>query len=219
MKPYFVKTPSLVPVLYQHQIWSFSSKQKNIYLTFDDGPTPKITDWVLDTLQQYKASATFFCIGKNIEAHPTIFNRIIDNGHSIGNHTYDHLNGWKTSTKDYLSSILKTERLIEKDQITNRKSQIVNCKLFRPPYGKIKSSQTKSLQKLGYKIIMWSVLSADFDMTIDAEKCLDNVIKNVKNGSIIVFHDSEKAFEKLKVVLPKVLAHFNKKGYSFKRIR
>ncbi|MCF6349264.1 MAG: polysaccharide deacetylase family protein [Flavobacteriaceae bacterium] len=225
MKPYFVKTPSLVPVLYQHQIWNFSSKQKNIYLTFDDGPTPKITDWVLDTLQQYKASATFFCIGENIEAHPTFFKRIINNGHSIGNHTYNHLNGWKTSTKDYVSSILKTEEIIQnlKPETSNLKPHPDSYRdsnfLFRPPYGKIKSSQTKSLQKLGYKIIMWSVLSADFDITIDAEKCLDNVIKNTQNGSVIVFHDSEKAFEKLKVVLPKVLVHFSKKGYSFKRIK
>jgi peptidoglycan/xylan/chitin deacetylase (PgdA/CDA1 family) len=211
MKPYFVKTPSFVPVLYQHQIWSFSSKQKNIYITFDDGPTPKITDWVLDTLQRYNASATFFCIGKNIEIHPTIFMRIIDDGHAIGNHTYNHLNGWKTSNENYLDSILKTEKLIEKYQISNHK-------LFRPPYGKIKKVQSKLLIENEYTIIMWSILSADFDMTIDADKCLDNVIKNVKNGSVIVFHDSEKTFEKLKVVLPKVLEHFSKKGFSFKRI-
>jgi len=211
MKPYFVKTPSLVPILYQDQIWSFSSKHKNIYLTFDDGPTPQISDWVLDTLQQYNASATFFCIGKNIEAHPTIFKRIIDDGHAIGNHTYNHLNGWKTSKEDYFDSVLKTEKLIEKHQITNRK-------LFRPPYGKIKKSQSKLLIKNKYAVVMWSILSADFDMNIDADKCLENVIKNVEKGSVIVFHDSVKAFEKLQIVLPKVLRHFNKKGYTFNRI-
>ncbi len=219
MKPYFVKTPSLIPILYRNQIWSFSSLEKNIYLTFDDGPTPVITDWVLEVLQQYDAKATFFCIGKNIEEHPTIFKKIINQGHTIGNHTYNHLNGWKTSTKEYLDSVLKMEKLIQilKPKTLNLEPRTSNL-LFRPPYGKIKASQTKSLQKLGYKTIMWSVLSADFDTTVDANKCLDNVIKNTENGSVIVFHDSVKAFDKLKVVLPKVLEHFNKKGYTFKRI-
>jgi len=211
MKSYFVKTPGLVPVLYRNQIWSFSSIKKEIYLTFDDGPTPKITDWVLDTLQQYNANATFFCIGKNIEEHSKIFKRIIDSGHAIGNHTHDHLNGWKTATKEYLDSVLKTEKAIEKNQIAN-------SKLFRPPYGKITRPQTNALIKEGYKIIMWSVLSADFDSTIDQVRCLDNVIKNAKKGSVIVFHDSEKAFKKLQVVLPRVLEYFSKKGYAFRKI-
>ena len=173
---------------------------------------PKITDWVLDTLQQYNASATFFCIGKNIEANPTIFKRIIDDGHVIGNHTYNHLNGWKTSNEEYLDSVLKTEELIQ-----NLKPQTSNL-LFRPPYGKIKKSQSKLLIENDYTIIMWSILSADFDMTIDANKCFDNVIKNAENGSVVVFHDSEKAFEKLQIVLPKVLEYFSKKGFSFKSI-
>lgn len=219
MKTYFVKTPSLVPVIYRNQIWSFSSKEKNIYLTFDDGPTPEVTDWVLKILQQYNAQATFFCIGKNIEEHPTIFKRIINQGHAIGNHTYNHLNGWKTSTKEYLDSVLKTEELIQilKPETSNLEPQTSNF-LFRPPYGKIKASQTKSLLKNKYTIIMWSVLSADFDNMVDANKCLDNVVKNTENGSVIVFHDSVKAFDKLKIVLPKVLEHFNDKGYSFKKI-
>ncbi len=217
MKRYFVKTPSVIPVLYRNQTWSFSPKDKTIYLTFDDGPTPVITDWVLDTLQQYNAYATFFGIGKNIEEHPLIFKRIIDDGHTIGNHTYDHLNGWKTSTEDYLNSVLKTEELIQNLKLDSDNSGR-NPKLFRPPYGKIKTSQTKILLKHHYHIIMWSVLSADFDMTIDANTCLDNVIENVENGSVIVFHDSKKASEKLKVVLPKVLEYFSKKGFTFKRI-
>ncbi len=211
MKPYFVKIPSLIPVLFQNQTWNFSSIEKNIYLTFDDGPSPIITNWVLDTLRQYNAEATFFCIGKNIEAHPTIFKRIIDDGHAIGNHTYDHLNGWKILNKEYLDSVLKTEEIIEKSQITNRK-------LFRPPYGKIKKSQTKLLIENNYTVIMWSILSADFDVTVSANKCLANVIKNVENGSIIVFHDSVKAFEKLQIVLPKVLEYFSEKGFAFKKI-
>lgn len=191
----------------------FFIKKKTIYLTFDDGPTPKVTDWVLDTLGHYKAKATFFCIGKNIKNNSDIFKRIINNGHAIGNHTYEHINGWNVSNDEYLRSVIKTEEIIQKSEI-----KFQNSKLFRPPYGKIKRSQTKRLIKNNYNIIMWSVLSADFDKNIDEIICLQNVIKNVKNGSIVVFHDSVKAFDKLQVVLPKVLEHFNEKGYSFKSI-
>lgn len=212
MNSYFVKTPKLIPVLYRDQVWSFSSKEKNIYLTFDDGPTPKITDWVLDLLDQYNAKGTFFCIGKNIELYTDIFMRILSNGHAIGNHTYDHLNGWKTSNEDYENSVLKTANIIDQLNVSNK------SKLFRPPYGKINRAQSKSLVKNNYRIIMWSVLSADFDNAIDEVTCLNNVIGNTKNGSIIVFHDSVKAFDKLQIVLPKVLDYYSKKGYSFKAI-
>ncbi len=213
MKPYLVKLPYLIPRLFQNQIWKFPTKKKVLYLTFDDGPTPKITEWVLDTLQKYNAKATFFCIGKNIEQYPEIFQHTINQNHTIGNHTFNHLNGWKTDTEEYLHSVLKTEKLIQKSQISNPKSQI-----FRPPYGKIKPSQTKLLIEYNYKIMMWSVLSGDFDASITAEKCLNNVIGNSKNGSIIVFHDSVKAFGRLQIVLPKVLEHFSEKGYVFKQI-
>ena len=212
MNSYLVKTPNLISKLYRNQVWCFSPKEKNIYLTFDDGPTPEITDWVLDTLGQYNAKATFFCIGQNIEQNSDIFKRIYSNGHAIGNHTYEHLNGWKTSNNDYLNSVLKTEEIINKYFISDKK------KLFRPPYGKIKRTQTKSLVKNNYNIIMWTVLSADFDHNIDENKCLDNVIKSAENGSIIVFHDSEKAFDKLKVILPKALAYFSSIGYRFNSI-
>ena len=212
MNSYFIKTPKLFPVLYRDQVWSFSSKEKNIYLTFDDGPTPEITNWVLDLLDQYNAKATFFCIGKNIELYTDIFMRISGNGHAIGNHTYDHLNGWKTSNEDYENSVLKAANIIDQLNVSNK------SKLFRPPYGKINRAQTKSLVKNNYRIIMWSVLSADFDNAIDEATCLNNVTKNAHNGSIIVFHDSVKAFDKLQIVLPKVLDHFSKKGYCFKAI-
>jgi len=191
----------------------FFIKKKTIYLTFDDGPTHKVTDWVLDTLSHYKAKATFFCIGKNIKKYPDILKRINNNGHAIGNHTYEHLNGWNASGDEYLLSVIKTEELIQKSEL-----KFQNSKLFRPPYGKIKRSQTKRLIKNDYNVIMWSVLSADFDKNINKAACLNNVIKNAKNGSIVVFHDSDKAFDKLQEVLPKVLDHFSKRGYSFKRI-
>ncbi len=200
--------------------WRFSLAKKEIYLTFDDGPTPEITDFVLDQLKKHNAKATFFCIGKNTVNHPEIFNRILSDKHSIGNHTQNHLNGWKIPKDDYLENVLECENVIstemEKSQISKLKSQ--NLKLFRPPYGKIRSSQAKEILKKGYKIIMWDVLSADFDTSISKEKCLDNVLKNTKNGSIIVFHDSIKAAEKLRFVLPKVLEEFTKNRFTFKAI-
>lgn len=213
MKPYFVKTPGLIPLLFWKQTWRILSEKKTIYLTFDDGPTAEITKWILDTLQQYHAKATFFCIGKNIEAHPDLFKRISEDGHAIGNHTFDHLNGWKTANKDYLDSVLKTEKIML------NLNPHASSPLFRPPYGKIKNSQTRSLMAHNFTIIMWSVLSADFDASINADRCLKNVIKNTEDGSIVVFHDSVKAFDKLKLVLPKVLQHFSKKGFVFKRIK
>ena len=211
MKPYLTKTPQVISTLFRNQVWSFSKEKKNIYLTFDDGPTPKITEWVLDTLKQYNAQATFFCIGKNIEQNPTVFKKIVEDGHAIGNHTYDHLNGWKSKKKDYINSVLKTEKIIsgfiEHSQ-----------KLFRPPYGRIRITQTNVLSKFNYKVIMWSVLSGDFDHEITSDQCLKNVINNANNGDIIVFHDSEKAYDKLQVVLPKTLEVLSEKGYSFKKI-
>ncbi|MBT8384733.1 MAG: polysaccharide deacetylase family protein [Bacteroidia bacterium] len=212
MKPYLAKTPQVISTLFRNQVWSYSRLKKNIYLTFDDGPTPKITEWVLDTLKQYNAQATFFCIGKNIEQNPAVFKKIIDHGHAIGNHTYDHLNGWKSKKKDYINSVLKTEKIIS--EYIEHPSQ----KLFRPPYGRIRITQTNELSKYNYKVIMWSVLSGDFDHEITNDDCLKNVINNSNYGDIIVFHDSEKAFDKLKVVLPKTLEILNEKGYNFKKI-
>ena len=213
MNSYFTKTPKWIRAFYPNQVWILPTKKKEIYLTFDDGPTPEITDWVLDTLQEYNAKATFFCIGENLEKEYSIFNKIINQGHAIGNHTFNHEKGWKTNTKEYLKSVLKTQEIIEK-YLTPCKSEL----LFRPPYGKTKKSQTKLLIKNKYKIVMWSILSWDFDTTISPEICLNNVIKNTKSGDIIVFHDSVKAFKNLKVVLPKVLEYFNSKGYKFERI-
>ncbi|MCC1482982.1 polysaccharide deacetylase family protein [Winogradskyella immobilis] len=209
------KTPGFVKSIFPNFIWDIETSQQELYLTFDDGPAPEITDWVLELLKAYNAKATFFCIGDNIEKHPQIFKNIIENDHSIGNHTYNHLKGWKHKTKDYINDVEITQRVIEQHLSTsiNRKN------FFRPPYGKFKSKQAKKLQKQGYKIVLWDVLSFDWDASISQEKCLDNVLNSTKNGSIIVFHDSVKAEQHLKYVLPKVLEYYTKKGYVFKSLK
>lgn len=214
MKPYFIKTPGILKFIFKNWVWRLSSKDKVLYLTFDDGPTPEITEWTLNELKKHKAKATFFCIGKNIAKHPEIFRKIPKENHAVGNHTNNHLNGWKTSTATYLKNIEESEKYFEE----NRKSEIVNLKLFRPPYGRLTFSQSKKIRKKGYKIIMWDVLSADFDPAVSNEKCLENAIRNIQNGSVIVFHDSLKASEKLKFVLPKVLEYYSAKGFIFKSI-
>ncbi|MBI2280917.1 MAG: polysaccharide deacetylase family protein [Bacteroidetes bacterium] len=201
---YVVKTPKILKKTYPKCIWDIPSVEKNIYLTFDDGPTPKVTDWVLDELTKYKAKATFFCIGKNAVENPELFARITDEKHTIGNHTFSHSNGWKTKEYTYLKDVIKCQ-------------QVVKTKLFRPPYGKLTRVQTNSIHKK-FKIVMWDVLSADFDTTITPEKCLQNVLKNTSKGSIVVFHDSKKAEKNLKFVLPKMLKHFSELGFEFKAI-
>jgi peptidoglycan/xylan/chitin deacetylase (PgdA/CDA1 family) len=210
---YLSKTPRIVQKIFSRLTWCFPSKEKHIYLTFDDGPIPKVTEFVLSELEKYNAKATFFCVGDNIQKHPIVFRQIQKKGHRIANHTFHHINGWKTSTRDYLRNIEKTEKEIEKHhQITE------GIKLFRPPYGKIKRSQVTELLQKKYKIIMWDVISGDFDKNLSKEKSLHYLYKNIKNGSIIVFHDSIKAQEKLYFLLPKVLDEFTNRGYSFKTI-
>lgn len=207
MKLYFIKTPRIIQRIFKKYTWRFFTDKKEIYLTFDDGPTPEITDWTLDLLHKYNAKATFFCIGKNVIEEPEIYTRILEENHQIGNHTHTHKNGAKTDLKAYINNILEAEKYLENPS-----------KLFRPPYGRIKRNQAQKMKSLGYTIIMWDVLSADFDTTITKEKCLQNVLRSTKNGSIIVFHDSIKASENLQYTLPKVLAYFSKKGYVFKAI-
>jgi len=209
---YFVKTPWWLKKLYPRCVWNVPVKEKIIYLTFDDGPHPVITPFVLDTLKQYNARATFFCIGKNVVAHPDIYRRILDEGHRVGNHTFHHLNGWKVSDELYLKNILEAGKYIDSS-------------LFRPPYGKITRFQVKLLTGIrnspvnsNFKIIMWDVLSGDFDVSLSAETCSLNVIKHAAAGSVIVFHDSEKAFPRLKEALPKSLQYLSEKGYKFEAL-
>lgn len=195
--------------IFSDYTWKKSKNNKTIYLTFDDGPTPIVTSWVLEILKQYNAKATFFCIGNNIKKHPELFTKIINDNHKVANHTYYHEKGWKTKNQDYLNSIIKTEKLICKMD-SNYKS-----KLFRPPYGQIRKSQGQALMEMGYKIIMWSVLTQDWKSSISNEYCFKKTIESINNGSIIVFHDSLKAEEKLKYLLPRVLEHFSGKGFKF----
>lgn len=207
--------------MFPNYIWDIPSPNKTIYLTFDDGPTPEITNWVLKTLNEYNAKATFFCIGKNIENHPNIFKNIITEGHSVGNHTQNHLKGWKTKTEAYLENIEDCQKQLSKFQVENVQTNHTKptaAKLFRPPYGKIKPKQGKQLIALGYKIIMWDVLSFDWDKNVSEETCFNNVISKAKSGSIVVFHDSVKASKNMMYALPKVLDYFNKLDYTFKAI-
>ena len=229
-----VKTPKFIQRLFPKYLWKKASLQKEIYLTFDDGPTPEITQWTLDLLKQYKAKATFFCIGHNIEKHPEIFNSILKDNHTIGNHTFNHLKGWKTNNEAYIDNVIKTENIL-KQALTNYHANFTtkeklnsafwnlefndwNLKNFRPPFGKIKRRQAKTLLKKGYRIVMWSVISYDWNQKISPENCLKIVLKNTKSGSIVVFHDSIKASKNMQHTLPKVLEHFSQKGYVFKAL-
>lgn len=205
MKLHWIKTHWTIKRLFSNYVWDVPNIENKVYLTFDDGPTPEITQWTLNQLKNYNAKATFFCIGDNIRKYPEVFKTILKDEHSIGNHTFNHLNGWKTNTQDYIENA----KLFEKEY---GKLSTENCQLFRPPYGKIKPSQSKILRKMGYKIIMWDVLSVDFDVTITPEQCLENVLQNVHSGSIIVFHDSVKAFANLEYVLPRTLEFLKQKG-------
>ncbi len=205
---YLIKTPLLLKKLYPNLIWNLDRTQKSIYLTFDDGPIPIVTPFVLKTLEHYNAKATFFCIGDNIQKHPDIFEQLSAGGHAIGNHTFNHLRGWKTDTDRYTDNFKQCDEL-------------VHSSLFRPPYGRIKRSQISAIKEAKHNnidIVMWDVLSGDFDQNVQPEVCLKNVLASTKAGSIVVFHDSLKAFPRLEYVLPRALKYWNKKGYQFKAL-
>ena len=208
---YLTKIPPFIQRLYPRFIWRFPTDKKRIYLTFDDGPSPEVTPWVLKQLDEYKAKATFFLIGEKVKKHPELVHEIIDQGHSIGNHTYNHLNGRKADTKPYLKNFLKGQRVIE--EFTGYRTN-----LFRPPYGKITRSQANYILET-HKIVMMDVLSGDFDRKLSAGTCYKNVIKNAVPGSIILFHDSKKAFPVLQQVLPQVLEYYFEKDYRFRAIK
>ena len=209
MHKYFIKTPWIVRQWFSSYEWRVPVAEKVVYLTFDDGPHPSVTPWVLEQLRLFGAKATFFCVGNNVELYGEVYRQVIEEGHRVGNHTYDHPNGWEMETEPYLDNIRKAAALIDSD-------------LFRPPYGRIKRSQARkvaqALARPSARIIMWDVLSADFDPLFSVEQCLANVLKNYQPGSIIVFHDSEKAFPNLKPILPKVLEELKREGYTCKAL-
>ncbi len=200
----FVNSPFWLRFVFPKIVWSMPSHKRSIYLTFDDGPYPEITTAVLDELKKINAKATFFCVGKNVELYPAIVDRILSEGHKIGNHTNTHLNGYKTKSDIYFQDI-------------ERCNALTKSNLFRPPYGKLTFGQYQYL-KNRYKIVLWSTLSYDFDKNTSPEKCLKNVLKNTKNGSVLVFHDSEKAKNNLLFTLPRVLEHYSKQGFLFEAI-
>ncbi|MBL7473909.1 polysaccharide deacetylase family protein [Robertkochia sediminum] len=213
MKPYLFKTPYLVKRFFSTLLWEMEKEKQGVYLTFDDGPTPEVTPYVLDLLDTYDAKATFFCIGKNIQTHPEIFKDIVKRGHSIGNHTFNHLNASKTDQDTYLKEVQKTETVIRelRDQSPPERS-----KLFRPPYGRMNTALSKALIKEEYRIVMWSLLSADFDPELNTEKSLRNLKTHSREGSIIVFHDSMKAYQNLKALLPGYLEFLKKEKLEMK---
>lgn len=194
--------PKFVRRIMSNYLWKIGGQEKKIYLTFDDGPTPDVTEQVLDMLLKYNAKATFFCLARNIEHYPEIYQRIINEGHSVGNHTYSHLNGWKVSFDEYINDI-------------DLAAQFVNSKFFRPPYGRFTKKQITEVQKKGYKIVLWDVMPEDYNPNVKPEDCCNCVLKYTTEGSIITFHDSLKGSRNLLYSLPLVLEHFAQKGYDF----
>lgn len=202
---YLIKTPVFIQNLFPNFTWTIPTTDKVIYLTFDDGPIPEVTPWVLEQLAVYNAKATFFCVGDNVKKHPDVFEQVIHQGHKVGNHTYNHLNGWATDKMTYFHNVRHC-------------ANVVASSLFRPPYGRLKPSQAQFLQR-HYRIVMWDILSGDFDPNISAEQCYQNVVGKAAAGSIVVFHDSIKASKKLKYVLPKVMAHYHALGFRFEALQ
>lgn len=198
---YIVKTPELIKPIVSNLLWCVHTFEKEVFLTFDDGPTPEITEQVLGLLKNHNAKATFFCLGKNVEAHPSIFQNLKDEGHTVGNHTYDHPNGRKTKHYQYLKSVVKAEK-------------VFNTAYFRPPYGQITRAQVAAL-KNKYQIVMWDIITGDFDPKISEEKVIKNVLDNVRRGSVIVFHDSLKAAPRMLPALKVILQELEKRGYKF----
>jgi len=217
-----VKTPKAARRLFPAALWKVRTREKILYLTFDDGPIEEVTPQVLDHLKAYGAKATFFCIGKNIEANPDVFQRIYEEGHLIGNHTQDHPNGWQTSNTAYFESVGKCAKVLNaalpKAILESGEEEEAEEKTyFRPPYGKLSLPQYNHLKK-SYKIVMWDVLAFDFDLKVSKEQVLDNVLNNAVPGSIIVLHDSLKARDKMLYALPRVLEHYSKLGYRFEAL-
>ncbi len=207
MRTYLVKTPRILKAFYSSCIWHIKNNANSVYLTFDDGPHPTITPFVLQELEKYNAKATFFCIGDNVKKYPEVYEQIIAAGHAVGNHTQNHLNGFKVKTDEYITNIQQAAKHI-------------HSQLFRPPYGRITIPEIRAIRKWrkDIKVIMWDVLSGDFDIKLPPQDCLNIVVDNTKPGSIIVFHDSNKAQERLEYTLPKFMEHCAKQEWQFKKL-
>jgi peptidoglycan/xylan/chitin deacetylase (PgdA/CDA1 family) len=218
---YFNNLEYLLSIIYPKLTWVRKASEKVIYLTFDDGPIPEVTEYVLKELAHYKAKATFFCVGDNIYKNPQVFNKIIEQGHKTGNHTYNHLNGWKNENSIYLENVKKGDAIMMENLPEDKQhlyySNLTSKKLYRPPYGKIKKAQIKALDK-EYEIVMWDVLTGDFNKNLSPEKCLRKAIKYTGKGSIVIFHDSLKALPNLQYALPRFLKHFTEAGYRFESL-
>lgn len=197
----FIRPPQIIRHFYKDALWRMNKHEPKIFLTFDDGPIPELTPWILDLLNKYQIKATFFCVGENIDKYPDIFNHIIKDGHQVGNHTYNHLKGWNVTTNSYIENVMKCQTAITSN-------------LFRPPYGKISKSQHKILVR-HFKVVFWDVLSYDYDSFTSPEECLKNCIHYSRNGSIVVFHDNLKAEHNLKYTLPLFIEHFLNLNYKF----
>ena len=204
---YMVKTPWWLKKLYPGCIWDMPGKEKTLYLSFDDGPHPTITPFVLQQLKNYHAKATFFCIGENVIRYPGIFQQLIDEGHAVGNHTFHHINGWKTPVNDYFDDMMKAD-------------EYIHSNLFRPPYGRIKRSQLRRLLDGENKkrVVMWNILAGDWDATVSPEKCYQRIKNKISAGDIIVLHDSEKAWDRMSYILPRLLQDFTRSGFNFNKI-
>ncbi len=209
---YFVKTPNWIKKLYKNCVWDIATNEKLLYITFDDGPHPTITPFILNELKKYKAKATFFCIGENVKKFPETYQQIINEGHTVGNHTMHHINGWKNTDENYLNDITEATHLI-------------NSNLFRPPYGRITKTQIQRInnQQLSIihyplSIIMWNILAGDWEQSLKPEKCFNQIKNNIYPGAIVVFHDSNKAFDRMSYAFPKLLEHATALGYTFEAI-
>lgn len=196
-----IQPPFWLRWIYPEAVWRFSTREKSVLLTFDDGPTPGFTEYLLDTLDSFGAKAVFFCLGKNVQAHPNLFDEIIRRGHLVGNHTWDHPRGTRTANSEYFNSIGKA-------------SEVIPGKLFRPPYGRMKLSQYLHLKKQ-YQIVLWDVLTMDYDACLSPEDCISIIKKYSRSGSVLVFHDSIKARLNLLNVLTPALQWLKDEGFSF----
>jgi|SRR6478609_8387826 len=212
---YFNNAEWFLSKIFPGLTWSRETGEKKIYLTFDDGPIPVITEWVLELLEQYKVKATFFVVGDNVGKYPDVIRKVHEAGHKIGNHTFNHLNGWKNSTDYYIENTEKCKECLTSTLPDTKSLYSSGGKmLFRPPYGKASIAQRKKLYPQ-YEIVMWNVLTGDFDKNLHEDKCLHKAIKYTSPGAIVIFHDSLKAERNLRYVLPRYIEHFLQQGYQF----